>query len=613
MKKDADYAAAVDIIGLHYPSDFEDFSVCHGLDKPVWASEESSSYDDLNGAACWGRIITSHWVNAQITASIMWNLVGSYYHGTNWYASSMLTADQPWSGWYDVNPVVWASAHVTQFTEIGWRYLANGSGSGALPQGGYYVTLVDPAGSDFTMNIIKIDEDHAPCTRPKLPSFNVTAETVTFTLAKSMGHQGQALAVWYSNFENYTADAPMFQRLADVTPDASGSFTLDVPVGAMYTVTTVTEGPSKGAGPAIPASDPRYPLPHADDFNAVVESQEAKLWADQIGAFEAHPDADDKTNMVMRQMVPSLPIGWSDHGSNGPMTLSGMREWADTTLTTSFRLPKDVPSGAAGCVASRIDQMWKDGFAFCVYTDGTWTLSVGGPSQSTGRPSSTIAKGTTPVPVVPGRWHKLSFTVVGAQASGSLDGHSLFSSQAVRTLDTGFAGIGSNAWYHIEFDNVTIEEAGPAWVQPSAPCQAGKGTKLRARNCSTNGYSSSDLEFELLADWGLRHTPTGLCAQADSADDGSGISLQPCDPASELQQFKNDYTRIRNTVEPMTLKANGLNLVGDTTSGAVAVSGKAKWGTGWKTWCYFPNSKQLRNQYTANVGLGYPMCLSACS
>jgi hypothetical protein len=26
---------------------------------------------------------------------------------------------------------------------------------------------------------------------------------------------------------------------------------------------------------------------------------------------------------VLKQMVPALPIGWSDHGSNGPMTLIG--------------------------------------------------------------------------------------------------------------------------------------------------------------------------------------------------------------------------------------------------------------------------------------------------
>jgi hypothetical protein len=31
--------------------------------------------------------------------------------------------------------VVWANAHITQFTEIGWKYLAVGHGSGELPRG----------------------------------------------------------------------------------------------------------------------------------------------------------------------------------------------------------------------------------------------------------------------------------------------------------------------------------------------------------------------------------------------------------------------------------------------------------------------------------------------
>lgn len=86
----------------------------------------------------------------------MWNLVGAYYHGTNWYGSSMMTAVEPWSGHYEVNPVIWATAHVTQFTAIGWRYLLNGTGSGELPRGGYFATFVDPKSEHFTMNIVKI-------------------------------------------------------------------------------------------------------------------------------------------------------------------------------------------------------------------------------------------------------------------------------------------------------------------------------------------------------------------------------------------------------------------------------------------------------------------------
>ena len=89
----------------------------HSLKKPFWASEESSSYDDINGGACWvgtatahhfrwhahstqhttrsqtvscllktccvqARVVTSHYVLAKTSSSIMWNLIGSYYHGS---------------------------------------------------------------------------------------------------------------------------------------------------------------------------------------------------------------------------------------------------------------------------------------------------------------------------------------------------------------------------------------------------------------------------------------------------------------------------------------------------------------------------------------------------
>jgi hypothetical protein len=55
--------------------------------------------------------------------------------------------------------------------------------------------------------------------------------------------------------------------------------------------------------------------------------------------------AAEDGNKVMRMMVPELPIGWSDHGSNGPMTLIGMREWQDVTVSAHFKLPAKNPAG----------------------------------------------------------------------------------------------------------------------------------------------------------------------------------------------------------------------------------------------------------------------------
>ena len=55
-------------------------------------------------------------------------------------------AEVPWSGHYTVNSPMWVTAHYTQATEPGWRYLPVGAGSGMLPLGGSYVGLVSQGG-----------------------------------------------------------------------------------------------------------------------------------------------------------------------------------------------------------------------------------------------------------------------------------------------------------------------------------------------------------------------------------------------------------------------------------------------------------------------------------
>ena len=56
-----------------------------------------------------------------------------------------MIASEPWSGHFAVTPTLWATAHTTQFTQPGWRYLAKGRGSGILSGGGTFVSLVSAA------------------------------------------------------------------------------------------------------------------------------------------------------------------------------------------------------------------------------------------------------------------------------------------------------------------------------------------------------------------------------------------------------------------------------------------------------------------------------------
>jgi len=137
---------------------------------------------------------------------------------------------------------------------------------------------------------------------------------------------------------------------------------------------------------------------------------------------------------------------------------------------------------------------------------------------------------------------------------------------------------------------------------------------LTTRPCVSNGLAADDQKFELLADWQLRHIPTGLCAQYMS--DTQGVTLEQCEFGAATQQFRNDYTRIRNAVVPVTLSnlpGGDRVLAGFFNGTVVTPKVLGALGTDYAAWSYFPNTFQLRNQYTGvNDSLGYPLCLSAC-
>ena len=82
VRTDSALRKAVHAFGYHYPGTSA-VEKCGPLfaDLPVtqWASEESSSLDDSRGGACWARSNNQNWVNGNLTASIMWNLITSYY------------------------------------------------------------------------------------------------------------------------------------------------------------------------------------------------------------------------------------------------------------------------------------------------------------------------------------------------------------------------------------------------------------------------------------------------------------------------------------------------------------------------------------------------------
>lgn len=125
-----------------------------------------------------------------------------------------MTALQPWSGSFGTfakdgswtaGPMLWATAHTTQFTEAdgSWSYLAiadssspaRPSGAGMLQLGGSYVTLKNFATGDFTLVVEKMSRNHSSCVRPVPPPFVTHYEDVVFALRGGLAAV-KTLALW---------------------------------------------------------------------------------------------------------------------------------------------------------------------------------------------------------------------------------------------------------------------------------------------------------------------------------------------------------------------------------------------------------------------------------
>jgi len=167
VNADPMFANALWGLGAHYPN-MQSGTDAEATGKPLWASEEDSTYNNAVGAGCWARVINQNYVRGNMSSSINWNLIAAYMKGTNWWRAGLMTAFQPWSGSYGSLAMIWASAHTTQFSQpYTWSYLHNGTGtgtgSGLLSQGGSYVTLENFQTGDFSIVVEKMSRDHSPC------------------------------------------------------------------------------------------------------------------------------------------------------------------------------------------------------------------------------------------------------------------------------------------------------------------------------------------------------------------------------------------------------------------------------------------------------------------
>eukprot|EP00040_Diaphanoeca_grandis_P017779 m.93162 g.93162 ORF g.93162 m.93162 type:complete len:878 (-) comp26612_c0_seq1:128-2761(-) len=624
FKEDQEMIDAVYAVGAHYPG-------THGpgpaaLGKKAWSSEDYSQLSSTSiGGMCWARVINRNFISGNLTATIAWNLVDSYYDGLAFSNKGLMRANKPWSGHYIVDTPIWASAHTTQFTSPGWRYLPVGAGSGWLEHGGSYVTLVAPPSGasdidgttgapDVTMVIEKMDPKLSACEWEG--SGNTTtpiSETATFQL---LGYPGiKTLRLWKSDLSSANSNDVFVN--GGVVNVVDGAFSLDVNVSCIYTLTTITTG-QKGFNFSIPADTGFFDnikAPYTDNFDHYNLSSEAAFFSDMSGSWEIVESNTGGHGKVMQQMVPRAPV-FGIRSEVRPISLIGESTFGDTTLAIDFMLPNSNVSVFIGT-------------NFRGLTDGPGVfLHIGALGWDV---ATTVSKiGSSPsvfgtnVTATPTTWHRLNITIFGGDVTAWLDNTSIVSSLAMGAAN-GWAVIGTGGYDGgVQFDNVYLNATsnapppsppGPPGPHPPGPSPPpGPGPPASPCKQPYKGQKLFNLPCKIGASYvGWEGVGSGLISSRNSSNlcittNGDALELGDC--GSAVQWLYSSST-FKLTTTKDTTKCIDINMHSTPMNAAMWTCNNDYDGGANEKFQYDSVSGQLQSEMPGPSG-GGSECLAVC-
>ncbi|MGW1550357.1 ricin-type beta-trefoil lectin domain protein [Streptomyces sp. NPDC002346] len=523
MAEDPAFNDAVDVVGVHYPCGYlGDYTTCsstataQGLGKPLWASENGSQDTDT-GAHAVARSINRGYLDGKMTAYFNWPVIAALYPNLNFSTDGMSIANQPWSGNYKIGKTAWVTAHTTQFTRPGWKYIDSAGGYlGGKRTNGSYVTMKSTNNSDYSTVIETMDASVAQNAR----------FTVTGGLSTGQVH------VWATDVRSGDS-SNWFVRRPDITP-SGGKFKLTLEPGHVYTVTTTT---GQGKGTATPPAPGALDLPYADAFDTPATTTSPKYFSDMNGAFQTVTCGGGRSGTCLRQMAPTTPIRWTDEPYNAPYTIMGDGRWSNYTVSVDTMLEKKGSVELLG----RVNQQAKNNNGLNAYhlrvsDTGAWSID-----KSDSRWTfTTLASGTTTA-LGTGSWHHIAFTFEGSTLSAMVDGVTV-GSATDSSYTTGQAGLGVTGYETDQFDNFALAPGTPAsHVGPVTSGLTGKcadakddsganGTQVQLWDC--NGGSAQVWTW---SNGTLTHNGKCMDVTGQGTANGTQVILWDCNGGANQQ------------------------------------------------------------------------------
>jgi hypothetical protein len=435
MEKDPELAASVATVGVHYPraTAIDEYSTTpqdRASGKRLWSSEDQPnagggpfvSRDWKPGGRILAQVYNRNYLQGAFTKTEIWSPITSYFENLAAPHSGLMYANTPWSGHYDVQGTIWATAHTTQFAQPGWQYMDSASGFLA-DQAGSYVALKSPHSPDWSIVLETVN-----ARAPQRVQFRITG-----------GLSSGKVHIWQTNSQK------TFMHFADITP-RDNAFTYNFEPESLYSLTTTT-GQGKGSAQSRP--DRPFPVPYSEDFEHTTMNRTPKYLADQDGAFEVHP-CEQRAGNCLEQVITQKPIPWGPLPN--PFTLTGDSSWSD------YRVTADVLPTTANVVAvmGRIDSadvfrdgkaIWPSGYILQLGKDGTWTLL----STVYNLPVRNLASGTVRAR---NGWNQLALAFHGDQITAIISGKQVASVHD-STHKAGMFAVGTD-WGRAQFDNLNV-------------------------------------------------------------------------------------------------------------------------------------------------------------
>ncbi|MCI1858811.1 MAG: hypothetical protein LKI80_11705 [Sporolactobacillus sp.] len=374
--------------------------------------------------------------------------VAAYYSGVNYSHKELICAQEPWSGYLDVDDAGIAMIrHFTDFAVSGWtdgadgdrvwRYVTSACYSGVggtenLDQDTErpsYMTLAAPDGSDYSVVIV-----------------NDSAETKTydFTLKNLPSAAEKPLQIWETRGRDHQEDdydKNFLQRIGEVCPE-TGRFSVRIKPYSLVTLTTLKQADHAyqrfASGQKSTVLDIREGnFLYQDDFSyrTMPDDYLAKrggtprYTTDQGGAFEVVRTADGVP--VLRQQITEATRALDWEYSYAPNLTVGDSRWMNyrVTVAVDFDLNTVQNSSTANYIGIGLREqtdvkgrLEDAAYAFKLYSDGSWSL---------GKYDAVVRYGDLR-PFDAEKQHELAFSAAGNTLTATVDGQ-----QVVQWSDDG--------------------------------------------------------------------------------------------------------------------------------------------------------------------------------